>query len=150
METHENNDPELTDDSERKDMLISELKDLNNRLTVKNVSLAKEMKINQLALTECIFEKAEVEKQLRTLRENLNDVVKHNAVISEELNVKKEIIKALKETNDTTEKEVTKATDVVDITSATEKTKSTEGENIDIEKQKCDKCDFETSVKKYL
>ena len=121
------------------------LKEQNNNLTKKNVSMAKEIKTNELALAECLYEKAELKKEVNAKIETVNDTIKQNTLLQEEIKVKDDIIKALSE-ND------------VEISENEKKSKDDEADDIstkknssETEKQfECNDCDFKTHIKTHL
>ena len=61
-ETYKKEEEKLKNIVNEKDNLIAMLKEQNSNLTKKNVSMEREIRRNELALTECLFEKAEIKK----------------------------------------------------------------------------------------
>ena len=73
------------------------LKEQNNNLTKKNVNMTNEIRTSELALAECLFEKAELKKEVNAKIETVNEIIKQNTLLKEEIKVKDDIIKALSE-----------------------------------------------------
>ena len=105
--------------------------------------MEKEARRIELALAECIFEKSEVTKELRAQRETLNEVIKQNTVLNEELKVKDEIIKALSENNKEPSMNQAETTAKDDTTNKETRRNSTEN-------FKCNECSFVTNGKTLL
>ena len=85
---------------DEKDNIIAMLRDQNSNITRKNVQMEKDLRRGEMALAECIFEKSEATKEINAQREALDDVIKQNTVLNEELKVKTEIIKAISQNNE--------------------------------------------------
>ena len=121
------------------------LKEQNNNLTKKNVSMTKEIRTHELALSECLYEKAELKKEVNAKSETVNETIKLNTLLKEEIKVKDDIIKALSE-NDTEipESKTKDKDDETNIKSATKNSSETE------KHFECNDCDFTTPVKSHL
>ena len=81
---------------------LQDLKEANEILVTKNVSLDKEVKRMKLAFTESEYGKSEIMKELKLLRENAASMTRENEILKEEIRVKAETIQLLKGTRDAT------------------------------------------------
>ena len=130
---------------EEKSEAMEILKEQNNNLTKKNVSMIKEIKTSELALAECLFEKAELKKEVHAKNETIDETTKLNTVLEEEIKVKDDIIKALSENDvEIIEDENTNKDGKLEPTAAT--MDGSEKET----RFKCNDCDYTTYIKKHL
>ena len=127
----------LRDFIEDRDDTIIELRNKIENLTKKNVALDKEVKQLKLAFNESMVEKSELKKELNSNIETLNDTLKKNVALNDELSVKSELICLLQS------KESQISQEDVEVVNTT-----IQGEDGDL--IKCKDCDFETRVKKYM
>ena len=120
----------LRDCIEDKDDIIKELHTKIETLIKKNVALDKANKRLSLAFNESIVEKSELKKELTNNIEALNDTIKENVKLNDELIAKTELIKLLNTNNSQEE---------------------TENESVENDEwTKCKECDYKTKVKKYM
>ena len=84
-----------------KDDTIAALSEKNVNLVKKNESLARDNRRLNMALKESIIEKNEAKKEIETQREDMNEILKQNTLLNEEIRVKIEYIKLLDELKET-------------------------------------------------
>ena len=149
-----------------KDAANNAIDEKNNNLVKKNESLAKENRRLNLALKQSIIEKNEAKKDIETQMEAMNEILKQNTLLNEEVRVKADYIKLIDEIKmQKTGDKGTKKTQEVDQTQDQD-----DGENEDEEveminhteenyadkvkksgeKHKCKECEYETNVKVHL
>ena len=90
--TFQNEESKLREIIDEKDLIIKMLQDKNDNLVKKNVLSAKEIKNANLAVAECLFQKNESLKELNSLRETMNEILKKNVTLNDEVFVKNELI----------------------------------------------------------
>ena len=133
---------------EYKDELIRTLQQKNEYLVKKNTLLDKENNRFKLAFKQSLFEKEQLRKEVSAQSETVNDVIKQNTTLNEEMKVKDELIKALSEgTKDDNRKEKSNEPFPMDAKENGDDIQEIEMPDI---MQKCKECDFKTRVKKYM
>ena len=134
LETHLQNTHEqlLNYNLEEKDKVIAAMKETNNHIIIKNVSLDKENKRLKLAVNQSETEKVKLKKDIEGLRELLHAALGENTILNETIKLQKHFEKD-KENEDVI---------IVEVKQVTE-------ENLG-QKKKCDKCEFVTCVPKYM
>ena len=139
----------LRDLNEDKDDLIKELLAKNNNLVKKNIALDKDTKRLTLAFNQSMIEKGDVRKELNITCEALNDALKQNTQLNDELKVKTELLNLLKDTGN-----MSKDNDNNEPNPNSENQKETDKDtnlvNEEDDRIKCNECDFKTRVRTYL
>ena len=141
-----------------KDDRIDKLEQHNARLVAKNESLSKENKRLNLALLESIVERNDVKKEMEAQVDVMNEILKKNTLLVEEIRVKEEYINVMDEQEKTRNKSHNTNHDPeddvhVDVVEPTINTPSKTYAGITkqgLEVYKCNKCDYKTSMKTYM
>ena len=118
------------------------LNTMNDEITKKkaNEALEKENHANKMALAQCIFELEEAKEQIKLKTESLNETMKQNILIKEQLKVKDKLIDSLRksEVQDETTENIHESTD-------------NSGAKMDNQTEfKCNQCNFRTEKRHIL
>ena len=130
---------------------LAEKDDKITRLTSKNEAMVKETKRLNLALLESVVENNDAKREIETQRDLMNEILKKNTLLSEEIKVKEDYIKMRDE-----EKEDVQSNndeEVVEIEEQASTTPSPSYAEITKrggEKYKCNGCNYETKVETHL
>ena len=103
--SHNKEESKLIKTIKTKEDIIKELMEKNSILIKKNVASDKENKQLKLAFKESMIEKQELRKELNAQSEAMNDILKQNTTLNDELKVKIHFIKLLKDNRQTVNEE---------------------------------------------
>ena len=138
----------LRDLIEDKDEQLKELLEKNNNLTKKNTAMDRETKRLTLAFNQSLHEKEVVRKELNVTCESLNDALKQNTTLNDELKVKTDLINIMRDNGSQSE-----ADDNSVPTTNSGNQRENEKDNGSTEEDdriQCKECDFKTRVRKYM
>ena len=134
-----------------KDKEILEISQKSEYVVRKNVEVDKEIRRIKQAFKESLYEKEQLNKRMSSQNESMNEILKQNTTLNDDIKVKENLIKLLRVTvqNDNVQQEDTPEIIIEDPNSKedTAKEKSL-GESDD--REKCNECDFKTRVRKYM
>ena len=124
----------------------------NENLIKKTTALDKENRRLKLAFNQSMVEKADLKKELDAQSGALNDVLKQNTTLNDELKVKSELVKVLREKTTQGNEENVKASEErsIPIPNAEKHGDKTSDINEEDDRVKCNECDFKTRVRTYM
>lgn len=161
---YEKENTTLSENIEEKDNMFKKLVEKADNIVKKNFALDREIYRSKLALKESIVEKDEIRRELESYHETINEVIKRNATLNDELKVKNDLIEYLKDElknkkesteTENKEKETEKETEK-DAEAETETDNDSDKETDDDvtefqdDRVKCNEYDFKSRVRKYL
>ena len=139
---------------QEKDKMIKQLVEKGEYLVKKNMALDKENQRLKLAFKESMIEKEDIRKELKSQNGAIDDILKQNVSLNDEIKVKTDIIKLLTEQEKAEERHeepAEKAKDEV-IPRQTDKEEEVveEVQEVEDDRIKYKECDFKTRVRTYM